>query len=37
MVLRVDAFDRPKEVTSASFAFSVAHKIAPVSLVEEAH
>ena len=30
MVLRVDAFDRPKEVTSASFALSVTHEIAPV-------
>ena len=37
MVLRVDAFDRPKEVTSASFAFSVTHEIAPVPPVEEAH
>ncbi len=38
MVLRVDAFDRPKEVTSASFAFAVAHEIAPVPPVEaEAH
>ncbi len=37
MVLRVDAFDRPKEVTSASFAFAVAHEIAPVPPVQEAH
>ncbi len=36
MVLRVDAFDRPKEVTSASFAFAVAHEVAPVPPVEEA-
>ena len=36
MVLRVDAFDRPKEVTSASFAFAVAHEIAPVPPAEEA-
>ena len=37
IVLRVDAFDRPKEGTSASFAFSVAHEIAPVPPVEEAN
>ena len=30
IVLRVDAFDRPKEVASASFTFSVVHEIAPV-------
>ena len=30
IVLRVDAFDRPKETTSASFAFSVTHDIVPV-------
>ena len=30
IVLRVDAFDRPKAVTSASFAFAVAHEIGPV-------
>ena len=37
MVLRVDAFDRPKEVTSASFAFAVTHEVAPVLPVEETH
>lgn len=31
MVLRVDPFDRPKEVTSASFAFAVTHEIGPRS------
>ena len=36
MVLRVDAFDRPKEVTSAAFALAVAHEIAPGPPVEEA-
>ena len=36
MVLRVDAFDRPKEVTSAAFAFAVAHEVAPVPPAEEA-
>ena len=36
MVLRVDAFDRPKEVTSASFAFAVTPEIAPVPPAEEA-
>ena len=36
MVLRVDAFDRPKEVTSASFAFAVTHEIAPVPPTEAA-
>ena len=30
IVLRVDAFDRPKKVTSAAFAFAVTHEIAPV-------
>ena len=30
MVLRVDSFDRPKKVTSALFAFSVAHEISEV-------
>jgi len=30
IVLRVDAFDRPKEVTAAAFAFAVTHEIAPV-------
>ena len=36
IVLRVDAYDRPKEVTSASFTFSVTHEIVPVPPVEEA-
>ena len=30
IVLRVDAFDRPKEVANASFTFSVVHEIAPI-------
>lgn len=29
IVLRVDPFDRPKQVTSAAFAFAVTHEIAP--------
>ena len=36
IVLRVDAFDRPKEVTSAAFAFAVAHEVTPVPPAEEA-